>query len=387
MPYAGKYIAQASLHYTLPDQFLDARMSCTEAAVKAHLSQFMDPHLQRDIVSSGALRSMGIDGANVALEIRLAYPAERYGELLRDMLEAHVLGLAGVANVAVDVSWGVHAHKVQGDLTPLPKIKNIIAIASGKGGVGKSTTAVNIALALRSEGAQVGLLDADIYGPSQVMMLGITGRAESTDGGYSLQPKIGYGVEMMSMGLMAGEDTPMVLRGPMVTKAMMEMLTQTNWGELDYLVIDLPPGTGDIQLTLAQRVPVSGAIIVTTPQNIALLDAQRALRMFEKVSVPVLGVVENMASHICSQCGHEDAIFGAGGGAKMSENYAVNLLGQLPLDRSIREQADGGKPTVVAEPESELANRYRMIARRAAAQLSLQARNKAISFPKIVINP
>jgi len=361
-------------------------MSINEAALRAHLATFIDPHLDIDIVSSGALRSLAIAGGNVALELRLGYPALRYSELMQAQLHAHIMDFSGVEHAQVEVRWAVQAHKVQGDLSPLPNIKNIIAIASGKGGVGKSTTAVNLALALHAEGAAVGILDADIYGPSQVMMLGVAGRAESTDGGYSLQPKRNHGVEMMSMGLMAGEDTPMVLRGPMVTKAMMEMLTQTNWSKLDYLIIDLPPGTGDIQLTLSQRVPVSGAVIVTTPQNIALLDAQRALKMFEKVNVPVLGIVENMATHICSHCGHEDAIFGAGGGAKMSENYQVPLLGQLPLDRSIREQADGGAPTVVAAPDSELAQRYRMIARRAAARLSQQARNKNISFPKIVIH-
>lgn len=361
-------------------------MSITEAALRAHLATFIDPHLDIDIISSGALRSLAISGANVALELRLGYPALRYSELMQAQLHAHVMDFSGVEHAQVEVRWAVQAHKVQGDLSPLPNIKNIIAVASGKGGVGKSTTAVNLALALHAEGAAVGILDADIYGPSQVMMLGIAGRAMSTDDGYSLQPKSNHGVEMMSMGLMAGEDTPMVLRGPMVTKAMMEMLTQTNWSKLDYLIIDLPPGTGDIQLTLAQRVPVSGAVIVTTPQNIALLDAQRALKMFEKVNVPVLGVVENMATHICSNCGHEDAIFGAGGGAKMSENYHVPLLGQLPLDRSIREQADSGAPTVVAAPDSELAQRYRMIARRAAARLSQQARNKNIAFPKIVIH-
>ena len=360
-------------------------MALTEADVRALLKRFIDPHLDTDIVSSGALRAVGVDGAKVALEVRLAYPAARFGEVFATQIREYLLTDPRIAAASVDLTWTVHAHKVQKELTPLPRIKNIIAIASGKGGVGKSTTAANLALALHSEGASVGVLDADIYGPSQVMMLGIAGRAESVDGGYTLQPKHNHGVEMMSIGLMASDDTPMVLRGPMVTKALMEMLSQTNWGELDYLVIDLPPGTGDIQLTLSQRVPVSGAIIVTTPQDIALLDAKKALKMFEKVEVPVLGIVENMCTHVCSRCGHEEAIFGSGGGEKMASTYDVALLGQLPLDIRIREQADGGTPTVVAEPSSELAERYRMIARKAAARLSVQARNKAIAFPSIVI--
>jgi ATP-binding protein involved in chromosome partitioning len=360
-------------------------MSLTEEHIRQHLSLANDPHLGRDWVSSGGLRSVGISGSNIALEFRLGYPAARFAPTMIELIREHLKQLPGVQQVHIDVRSSVQSHKVQGELSPLPNIKNIIAVASGKGGVGKSTTAANLALALHSEGASVGVLDADIFGPSQVMMLGVQGRAESLDGANSLVPKCSHGIYMMSIGLMVGEDTPMIMRGPMVTKAMMDMLTLTNWPELDYLIVDLPPGTGDIQLTLAQRVPISGAIIVTTPQNIALLDAQRALKMFEKVHVPVLGVVENMATHICSQCGHEDAIFGEGGGAHMAEHYGVTLLGQLPLDRRIREQADSGRPTVVADVESELADRYRMIARRAAALLSQQARSKSISFPKIVI--
>jgi ATP-binding protein involved in chromosome partitioning len=371
-------------------------MSLTEAFVRAQLSQCIDPHTGTDLQSAGAVKGVGIAGNKVSVEIQLSYPAQRFAEVFAEQVREHLLQSPEIAAAVVDMHWRVHAHKVQNELTPLAGVKNIIAVASGKGGVGKSTTSANLALALASEGARVGVLDADIYGPSQVLMLGIKSRAESKDGGYTLVPKQNYGLEMMSIGLMAGDDTPMVLRGPMVTKALMEMLMQTRWGSsfvtdadpeggLDYLVIDLPPGTGDIQLTLCQRVPVSGAIIVTTPQDLALLDAKKALKMFEKVDVPVLGIVENMATHICTRCGHEEAIFGSGGGAKMADDYHVPLLGQLPLAMQIRIDADSGTPTVVSDPHSEIAERYRMIARKTAARLGLSARNKAIAFPKIVI--
>ena len=284
----------------------------------------------------------------------------------------------------VSVSARVYSHKVQNDLTPLPNIKNVIAVASGKGGVGKSTTAANLALALQAEGARVGILDADIYGPSQPRMMGVSGKPDSKDG-KTIEAKIAHGVQVMSIGLLIEEDTPMIWRGPMVTQALTQLLSDTNWQDLDYLVIDLPPGTGDIHLSLCQKVPVSGAVIVTTPQDIALLDAKKALKMFEKVNVPVLGIVENMAIHVCSNCGHAEHIFGEGGGARMAEQYGVPVLGSLPLDIHIREQADGGTPTVVAMPDSDAAHRYRAIARKTAARLSQQARNKKISFPNIVI--
>jgi ATP-binding protein involved in chromosome partitioning len=273
---------------------------------------------------------------------------------------------------------------VQKALKPIDNIKNIIAVASGKGGVGKSTTAVNLALALAEEGAKVGVLDADIYGPSQPRMLGITGKPESADG-KTLEPMVGYGLQAMSIGFLIDEETPMIWRGPMVTQALEQLLNDTNWADLDYLVVDLPPGTGDTQLTLAQKVPVSGAVIVTTPQDIALLDARKGLKMFEKVEVPVLGIVENMSTHICSNCGHEEHIFGSGGGASMASQYHVDLLGSLPLDIRIREETDGGKPTVVAEPEARISQIYREIARKTAAKLSLQAKDYAAKFPNIVI--
>jgi ATP-binding protein involved in chromosome partitioning len=263
-------------------------------------------------------------------------------------------------------------------------VKNIIAIASGKGGVGKSTTAVNLALALKAEGATVGILDADIYGPSQPRMLGVTDKPKSPDG-KTLEPLMGHGVQSMSIGYLIEEETPMIWRGPMVTQALEQLLNDTDWQDVDYLIIDLPPGTGDIQLTLAQKVPVSGALIITTPQDIALLDARKALKMFEKVDVRVLGIVENMSIHICSECGHEEHIFGKGGGQSMSEEYEVDFVGALPLDKQIREEVDNGNPTVASDPDGRITQIYREIARRVAAKLSLQAKEFSAKFPNIVI--
>jgi len=295
-----------------------------------------------------------------------------------------LLGLAGIGRLTVNVSSKIVAHKAQQGVTLLPKVKNIIAVASGKGGVGKSTTSVNLALALAAEGATVGLLDADIYGPSQPQMLGISGRPESTDG-KSMEPMQAHGIQAMSIGFLIDTDTPMVWRGPMVTGALEQLLRDTNWHELDYLVIDLPPGTGDIQLTLAQKIPVTGAIIVTTPQDIALLDARKGLKMFEKVGIPILGIVENMSTHICSKCGHEEHIFGAGGGALMASDYQVDLLGSLPLDMQIRMQADSGQPTVIAQPDSKIAHIYKEIARKAAIKIANASLDHSAKFPNIVI--
>jgi ATP-binding protein involved in chromosome partitioning len=352
--------------------------------VRGLLGSIVDPHTGQSLADSGALKGVGVDGSNVAVEIVLGYPARTFTDTLAEQVRAALRADPSIANATVSVTSRVHAHKVQKELTPLPNVKNIIAVASGKGGVGKSTTAVNLALALVAEGAKVGVLDADIYGPSVPRMLGVSGKPESKDGQH-LEAKLAHGVQAMSIGFMIEEDTPMIWRGPMVTQALTQLLNETNWVDLDYLIIDLPPGTGDIQLTLCQRVPVSGALIVTTPQDIALLDAKKALKMFEKVEVPVLGIVENMALHTCSRCGHTEHIFGAGGGGKMAAQYGVPLLGSLPLDIHIREQADGGTPTVTAAPDSAVAASYREIARKTAAQLSLHARSKSIQFPKIVI--
>jgi len=356
----------------------------TQERIRELLGKIVDPHSGQDLAASGAIKGVGIDGDNVAVEIVLGYPAKTWVDALAEQARLVVEAEPGVARATVGVTWRVHAHKVQKDLTPLPNVKNILAIASGKGGVGKSTTAANIALALQAEGARVGLLDADIYGPSIPRMMGVSGKPDSKDGQH-LEPKLAHGIQTMSIGFMIEEDTPMIWRGPMVTQALTQLLNETNWVDLDYLIIDLPPGTGDIQLTLCQRVPVSAALIVTTPQDIALLDARKGLKMFEKVDVPVLGIVENMATHICSNCGHEEHVFGSGGGARMSQEYTVPLLGSLPLDIRIREQADGGTPTVAADPDGKVAAAYREIARKAAAQLSLRARSKSIQFPKIVI--
>jgi len=324
-----------------------------------------------------------VDESRIAVKIVLGYPASSIRSELAETLRSKIITETGIADVVVDLGTEIVSHAVQKNLKPMPGVKNIIAVASGKGGVGKSTTAVNLALALSAEGALVGILDADIYGPSQPTMLGLSGKPEVD--GQSILPKVAYGVQSMSIGYLIDEDTPMIWRGPMVTGALQQLLNDTRWDNLDYLIIDLPPGTGDIQLTLAQQIPVSAAVIVTTPQDIALLDAQRGLKMFEKVSVPVLGIIENMSLHVCSNCGHEEPIFGSGGALKMSEKYAVDLLGSLPLDIRIREQADSGHPTVVADPLGRSAQIYREIARKLAGRLALTAKDYSAKFPTISI--
>jgi len=347
------------------------------------LSHIHDPHAGTDIVSLGWLRGVDMDGACVSVDLRAGYPIDGIRESLVRSIGEALEADANVESAAVNLDWRVVSHSVQGKLKPQAQIKNIIAVASGKGGVGKSTTAVNLALALRADGARVGILDADIYGPSMPRMLGISGQPE-TDG-KRIIPQLGHGLQVMSIGFIVEEDTPMIWRGPMVTSALQQLLSETNWKGLDYLVIDLPPGTGDIQLTLAQKVPVSGTVIVTTPQDIALLDARKAVHMFRKVDMTVLGIVENMSTHICGNCGHEEAIFGSGGGQQMSEQFAVPLLGKLPLAIQIRADLDEGRPTVVADPDSELTARYREIARNTAAQLSKRPRNLNLKLPQINI--
>jgi len=356
----------------------------SQLQVETALKEYIDPYLEKDLVSTKCIKNIAVDGDKVTVDVTLGFPAKGYAEQLAQKLAEKVKGISGVADATVNVDSDVVAHAVQKGVEPIKGIKNIIAVASGKGGVGKSTTAVNLALALSQEGASVGILDADIYGPSQPRMLGVSGRPESKDG-KTLEPMVSYHLQAMSIGFLIDEETPMVWRGPMVTQALQQLLSDTNWKDLDYLVIDLPPGTGDTQLTLAQQVPVSGAVIVTTPQDIALLDARKGLKMFQKVEVPVLGIVENMSIHICSNCGHEEHIFGEGGGERMAEQFDVDFLGALPLDIHIREETDAGKPSVVADPDSRIAQIYREIARRTAAKLSLQAKNFAAKFPKIVI--
>jgi ATP-binding protein involved in chromosome partitioning len=353
-----------------------------ESLVRRLLGDLIDPHTGTPLAD--AIRAVGVDGARVSVDIQLGYPAAGASEMLvtraKQALEADI----AIDVASVSITSRVAVHKVQGALAPLANVKNIIVVASGKGGVGKSTVSANLALALVAEGAKVGILDADIYGPSQPRMLGISGKPESPDG-KSITPMTAHGLQAMSIGFLVDEETPMIWRGPMVTQAMMQLLGDTRWDMLDYLIVDLPPGTGDIQLTLSQKVPVAGAIIVTTPQDIALLDARKALKMFEKVEVPVLGIVENMATHICSQCGHEEHIFGEGGGERMAAQYQVPYLGSLPLDIRIREQADGGIPIVAAMPDSDLAERYREIARNTTGRLSRQPRNKSLGLGKIMV--
>jgi len=358
-------------------------MSLSEARVQETLRGLVDPNTGKDYVTSRATRNLKVSGDDVALDLELGYPGKSQHEPIRRQV-TQALKQAGAAKVTVNVSSKVVAHAVQRGVKLVPNIKNIIAVASAKGGVGKSTTAVNLALALAAEGASVGMLDADIYGPSQPMMLGIAGRPQSKDG-KRIEPMEGHGLQAISIGFLIDTDTAMVWRGPMVTQALEQLLKDTNWRELDYLVVDLPPGTGDIQLTLAQKVPVTGAVIVTTPQDIALLDARRGFKMFEKVGIPILGVVENMSFHLCPSCGHQSHIFGEGGAAKMSKDYGTELLGQLPLDEAIRRQADSGKPTVVSDPDGKVAEIYRRIARRCAVKIAESQRDMTSKFPNIVV--
>jgi ATP-binding protein involved in chromosome partitioning len=358
-------------------------MPLAEVDVRSTLSKLIDPNTGKDFVATRSVKSVKVAAADVQVEIELGYPGRSQFEPIRREVIA-ALKQAGAGNVSVGVSSKVVSHSVQRGVKLVPGIKNIVAVASGKGGVGKSTTAVNLALALAAEGAAVGVLDADIYGPSQPTMLGIAGRPESKDG-KSLEPMMGHGLQAISIGFLIDVDTPMVWRGPMVTQALEQLLKDTRWRDLDYLVVDLPPGTGDIQLTLAQKVPVTGAVIVTTPQDIALIDARKGLKMFEKVGIPILGVVENMSTHICPKCGHESHIFGTGGAERMCKDYGTELLGQLPLDESIREQADSGKPTVVSDPDGKAAEIYRRIARRCAVKIAESQRDMTSKFPNIVV--
>jgi len=356
----------------------------TQQQIETSLKEYIDPYLQKDLISANTVKNIEINAGQVTVALTFGYPTQGYNEVLTAQLKAKIGALAGVEQVSIQIDNKIVAHAVQKGVNPIQGVKNIIAVASGKGGVGKSTTAVNLALALVAEGAQVGILDADIYGPSQPRMLGVKQKPESKDGA-SLEPVIGHQLQSMSIGYLIEEETPMIWRGPMVTQALEQLLKDTRWHDLDYLVIDLPPGTGDTQLTLAQKIPVSGAVIVTTPQDIALLDARKGLKMFEKVNVPVLGIIENMSIHICSHCGHEEHIFGEGGGLRMAQETDVDLLGALPLDSQIRENADGGQPTVVSAPDSRIAQIYREIARRVSAKLSLQAKEYTTKFPSIKI--
>lgn len=359
-------------------------MSLTDELVRQSLSEIIDPNTEKSFGQTKSIKSLRIDGLRVIADIELGYPARTQLSVIRLLIEDRLRQLDPGVQPQLNVFSKIVTHEVQRGLKPLPNVKNIIAVASGKGGVGKSTTAVNLALALAAEGAQVGMLDADIYGPSQPMMLGISGRPASSDG-KTLEPMIGHGIQASSIGFMIDPDTPMVWRGPMVTQALEQLLRETRWNDLDYLIVDMPPGTGDIHLTLAQKIPVTGAVIVTTPQDIALLDARKGVKMFEKVGIPILGVVENMAIHVCSACGHQEHVFGQGGGEKMARDFGIDYLGGLPLDIRIREQTDSGCPTVVADPNSDLAATYRLIARKVAVRVAERAKDMSSKFPSIVV--
>ncbi|AOF85664.1 4Fe-4S iron sulfur cluster binding s, NifH/frxC family protein [Hydrogenophaga sp. RAC07] len=360
-------------------------MSVDSQALLTALQAVIDPNTGRDFVTSKALKNLQTTDGDVSFDVELGYPAKSQMPVFRKALIAAAKSVAGVDNVSVNMTMKITAHAVQRGVQVMPNVKNIIAVASGKGGVGKSTTAVNLALALSAEGAKVGILDADIYGPSQPMMMGVEGRPESADG-QTMEPLENYGVQVISIGFLIDRDEAMIWRGPMATQALEQLLRQTNWKDLDYLIVDMPPGTGDIQLTLSQRVPLTGAVIVTTPQDIALLDARKGIKMFEKVGVPILGIVENMAVHVCEKCGHTEHIFGVDGGKNMAAEYGMDYLGALPLNMSIRVQADSGMPTVVADPEGEIAALYKSVARQLAIKIAAKAKDFSNKFPSIKIS-
>ncbi len=350
--------------------------------LRARAAAVVDPYLGQPL--GAAVTGTEIVGPDAVIDVTLGFPSGGYDASLRALLGRELAAAGWTGGVKLRLRSQIASRAVQGNLKPLANIRNVLAVASGKGGVGKSTTAANLALALAAQGARVGLLDADIYGPSQPLMMGLEGERPNTPDGKQIEPLRAHGVAVMSIGFLIDPAQPMVWRGPMVTQALVQLLGDTQWGELDYLIVDMPPGTGDTQLTLAQRVPVSGAIIVTTPQDIALADARKGLMMFRKVAVPVLGIIENMATHVCSNCGHEEHIFGAGGGERMAKEYGVPLLGSLPLDIRIREQTDSGRPTVVAEPEGRIAQAYHEIARRTTARLASGA--AATAFPTLSVS-
>ncbi|MFC7462476.1 iron-sulfur cluster carrier protein ApbC [Hydrogenophaga defluvii] len=360
-------------------------MAITAQHIQDALQGVVDPNTGKDFVSSKCVRNLQVQDGDVSFDVELGYPAKSQIPGFRKALIAAAKSVQGVENVSVNVTTKITSHAVQRGVQLLPSVKNIIAVASGKGGVGKSTTAVNLALALAAEGATVGILDADIYGPSQPMMMGIEGRPESVDG-QTMEPLENYGVQVISIGFLIDKDEAMIWRGPMATQALEQLLRQTNWKDLDYLIVDMPPGTGDIQLTLSQRVPMTGAVIVTTPQDIALLDARKGIKMFEKVGVPILGIVENMAVHVCTNCGHVEHIFGADGGKKMAAEYGMDYLGALPLKMQIREQADSGRPTVIADPDGEVAGLYKAVARQVAIKIAAKAKDFSSKFPTIKVS-
>ncbi|MFO1258593.1 MAG: iron-sulfur cluster carrier protein ApbC [Gammaproteobacteria bacterium] len=355
-----------------------------QARIRKALSAYIDPYLHADLFDAGVFKSLEVTDTHVRVVLQFGFPLEKHRFYIENQLKLLLAELPGLPKIELVIDTKIRSHAVQPNVKAVPNIKNIIAVGSGKGGVGKSTTAVNLAIALAQLGAKVGILDADIYGPSQPTLLGVKGKP-ALNGDKKLIPHQSYGIQSMSIGYLVDDDTPMIWRGPMVSSTLQQLLNETAWDHLDYLIVDLPPGTGDIQLTMAQKVPVSGALIVTTPQDIALNDAVKALRMFEKVSVPILGVVQNMSMHVCERCGHQEAIFGVGGGQDMAKRYEVPFLGDLPLDSRIRQQSDEGCPSVVAERDGEIAKMYRDIAKKLAAKLSLKPINYSAAMPKIVV--
>ena len=378
----------ARLRPGLDGLFLLSMSTVSEAALQAALAGVTDPATGQPMVGPKALKNLRIAGGEVAFDVEIGYPARSRHAEMREALAAAARTVPGVTVARPEIVTRIVSHAVQRGVQLLAGVKNVVAVASGKGGVGKSTTTVNLALALAAEGARVGILDADIYGPSQPTMLGLAGpdhRPESEDG-KTMKPLAAHGVQVMSIGFMVEPDQAMIWRGPMATQALDQLLRQTNWADLDYLLVDMPPGTGDIALTLSQRVPLTGAVIVTTPQDIALIDARKGLKMFEKVGVPILGIVENMAVYCCPNCGHTEHVFGADGGRRMAEQYGVEHLGSLPLALSIREQADNGRPTVVAEPAGEIAALYKAVARRVAVSIAQKARDFSARFPTITVS-
>ena len=352
--------------------------------IEAVLKEYQCPYMGTDLVSGNTVKDISVEGDNVSVKVVLGWPAEGIMQAFHENLHAKIVEAYPNAKVTLDLSYEIIPHTVQQSIERIKGIKNIIAVASGKGGVGKSTVAVNLALALQAEGATAAILDADIYGPSIPRMLGLSGRPDSEDG-KTLDPKVGHGLQAMSIGLLVEEETPMIWRGPMVTQALEQLLSDTNWKDVDFLIIDLPPGTGDVQLTLCQKIPLSGAVIVTTPQDISLIDARKGLKMFEKVEVPVLGVIENMSTFVCPKCGTTESIFGEGGGEQLATENDVKLLGELPLQKSIREEMDKGTPTVSENSESSVSMVFREIARKMAATLSMRKKDYSGAFPKIVI--
>jgi ATP-binding protein involved in chromosome partitioning len=361
-------------------------MTISEQLIMQAIQAVTDPHTGQHFVPARQVKNLGLEGGHVTLEVELGYPAQSQWAHLKQALSSAVQAVPQVQSVNIALVTKVLPHAVQRGVPLLTGVKNIVAVASGKGGVGKSTTAANLALALVAEGASVGLLDADIYGPSQPMMMGLQGGQPESADGKTMQPMVNHGVKVMSIGFLVAGDSPMVWRGPMATQALDQLLRQTNWGELDYLIVDMPPGTGDIALTLSQRVPLTGAVIVTTPQDIALLDAKKGIKMFEKVGVPILGIVENMAVHVCEKCGHTEHIFGHEGGKRLAAEYNMHYLGALPLNLSIRVQADSGRPTVASEPDGEIAELYKAMARQVGVQVALRAQDFSSKFPTIVVS-